>query len=78
MGFLEKLTTRNILALTTTSLIVATIGKFLTDPADLIVTIQDNQEYVIGGSVVFGMVLAKWSDVMQFFFRKPQEKESKP
>lgn len=76
MEILQKLTTRNILALATTGTVIGTTAKFLLDPQGLIVTLQDNQEFVIAGSIVFGALLAKWADVMQFFFRKPQGKES--
>jgi len=76
MGILEKLTTRNIIALSVTGTVLSSIGVFLYDPERLIVTIKENQEFVIGGSVIFGVLLSKWADIVQFFFRKPQSKES--
>jgi len=71
---LEKLSTKNIIALSTTGLVLATVYQFITNPDKLLVTITDNSELVIGGSVVFGIVLAKWSDIIQHFFRKGQPK----
>ena len=68
---LSKLTTRNILALAITATVLATVVTFITNPERLLVTLEDKKELVIGGALVFGIFLAKWSDIIQFYFRKP-------
>ncbi len=75
--FLEKLTTRNIIALSVTGTFLLVILQMTYDAEDMLVIVQDNTEWVIGGAVIFGALIAKFSDIIQFFFRKPQEKESK-
>jgi hypothetical protein len=73
---LQKLSTRNIIALSVTAIILGTAYQMITNPDRLIVTLKENQEFVIGGAVIFGVILAKWADITQFYFRKPQTKES--
>ncbi len=72
---LEKLTTRNILALSVTATVLIVILQMTFNASAMIVLIQDKAEWVITGAFIFGALMAKWGDIMQFFFRKPQSKE---
>lgn len=73
---LKKLTVRNTIALSITGVVIGTAYRLITEPERLVVTVQENKELVIGGSIIFGAILAKWADIIQFYFRKPQSKES--
>ena len=72
---LEKLTTRNILALSVTATVLIVVLQMTFNAKAMLVLIQDNTEWVITGAFIFGALMAKWGDIMQFFFRKPQSKE---
>ena len=67
---LKKLTSRNTIALSTTGMMLFVIYTMVTTPNILIVTLAEHQEFIIGGAVVFGVFLAKWSDMIHFFFRR--------
>jgi len=72
---LEKLTTRNILALSVTATVLIVVLQMTFNASAMLVLIQDKSEWVITGAFIFGAVIAKWGDIIQFFFRKPQSKE---
>lgn len=74
---LEKLTTRNIIALSVTATILIVILQMTFDAEAFVVIIKENAEWVITGAFIFGVLTAKWTDIVQFYFRKPQTKESK-
>jgi len=74
---LEKITTRNIIALSVTGTFLVVIGQMSFNPQELIVILQDNSEFVVSGAIIFGALIAKWTDIVQFYFRKPQSKEIK-
>jgi len=74
---LEKLTTRNIIALSVTATVLVSVMQMVFNAEKLLVIVADNTEWVITGAFLFGVLTAKWSDIIQFFFRKSQDKESK-
>ena len=74
-NLLEKLTSRNIIALSVTGTFLIVIGQMIFNPQDLIVLLEDKSEWVVSGAIVFGALIAKWTDIIQFYFRKPQSKE---
>jgi len=73
---LEKLTTRNLIALSVTGMFLIVIGQMAFNPQQLIVVLTEHSEWVVTGAVIFGALIAKWTDIIQFYFRKPQSKES--
>ena len=73
---LKKLTVRNTIALSVTAIILGTAYRLISDPERMVVTLQENKELVVGGAIIFGAILAKWADIIQFYFRKPQTKET--
>lgn len=75
--FLNKLTTRNLIALGVTATVLIVVLQMTFNAEKMIVIVKDNAEWVIGGAFIFGALMAKWTDIIQFFFRKPQTKESK-
>lgn len=74
--FLNKLTTRNIIALSVTFTVLIVVLQMTFNAKVMLVIVQDNAEWVVTGAFIFGGLLAKWTDIVQFFFRKPQSKES--
>jgi len=74
---LKKMTTRNIIALSVTGTFLVVIGQMTFNPQDLIVILKENSEWVVTGAIIFGALIAKWTDIVQFYFRKPQSKEIK-
>lgn len=74
---LNKLTTRNIIALSVTATVLIAVLQMTFNAQAMLVLIKDNTEWVIGGAFIFGVLTAKWSDIIQFYFRKPQLKETK-
>jgi len=75
---LSKLTTRNIIALAVTFTVLIVVLQMTFNASAMIVLVKENAEWVVGGAFIFGGLLAKWTDIIQFFFRKPQSKESTP
>lgn len=73
---LEKLTTRNIIALSMTFAFITVVIQMTFNAKDLIVTLDENKEWVFAGGIIIGALIAKLSDIIQFYFRKPQNKES--
>lgn len=73
----EKITTRNIIALSVTGVFLIVIGQMIFNPGKLLVVVADNTEWIVTGAIIFGVLLGKWSDIIQFYFRKPQSKETK-
>ena len=73
---LEKLTTRNIIALSITGTVLTVILQMTFNAEAMLVLVQDNVEWVVTGAFIFGALIAKFTDVIQFYFRKAQEKES--
>jgi len=73
---LEKLTTRNIIALSVTAGVLTVILQMTFNAAEFVVIIQENAEWIITGAFIFGVLTAKWTDIIQFYFRKAQSKES--
>lgn len=74
---LNKLTTRNLIALSVTGTVLTVVLQMTFNAPAMLVIIQENTEWVVGGAFIFGALMSKWTDIIQFFFRKPQEKESK-
>lgn len=70
--FLEKLTTRNIIALTMTFAFVTVIMQMTFNAKDLIVVLEDNKEWVFAGGIIIGALIAKLSDILQFYFRRAE------
>ncbi len=75
---LEKLTTRNIIALSITGTVLTVILQMTFNAEAMLVIVKDNTEWVVTGAFIFGALIAKFTDVIQFYFRKPQEKEGTP
>jgi len=75
--FLEKITTRNIIALGITATVLTVILQMTFNAEDMLVIVKDNTQWVVTGAFIFGALIAKFTDVIQFYFRKPQGKESK-
>lgn len=73
---LSKFTTRNIIALSTTFTVLTVVLQMTFNAESMLVIVKENTEWVITGAFIFGGLLAKWTDIVQFFFRKPQSKES--
>jgi len=71
---LEKITTRNILALSTTAVFLTVVLQMTFNAAALLVLVAENTEWIIGGAIIFGALIAKWSDMIQFFFRRANPK----
>lgn len=74
----EKLTTRNLIAIMTTTTVMIVVLQMTFNAKDMLVIVQENAEWVITGAFIFGAVLAKWGDQIQFYFRKPSNTEPKP
>jgi len=72
---MKRLTTRNIIALSMTATVLTVILQMTFNAKELIVTIAENQEWVVTGAIIFGFLIAKYSDIIQFYFRKSQSKE---
>ena len=64
-----------MIALSVTGTFLAVIGQMIFNPQSLIVLLEDKSEWVVSGAIVFGALIAKWTDIIQFYFRKPQSKE---
>lgn len=73
---LEKLTARNIIALSITGAFITVVMQMTFNAKELIVILQENAEWVFGGGMIIGALIAKFTDIIQFYFRKPQAKES--
>jgi hypothetical protein len=73
---LEKVTTRNIIALSVTATVLIAVLQMTFNAQALVVIVKENTEWVITGAFIFGVLTAKWADIVQFFFRKPQAKET--
>ena len=71
---LERLTVRNIIALAFVGTFLTVVLQMTFNADQLVVTLKDNTEFVIGGAIIFGALITKLSDIIQFFFRrsKPQ------
>ena len=74
---LEKLTTRNLIAVGVTSTVLTVILQMTFNAENMLVIVKDNAEWVVTGAFIFGALIAKFTDIIQFYFRKPQNKESK-
>ncbi len=74
---LNKFTTRNLIALGVTTTVLIVVLQMTFNASSMIVILKDNAELVIGGAFIFGALMAKWTDIIQFYFRKPQSKEEK-
>lgn len=72
---IEKLTTRNIIALSITFTFIALVLQMTFNATALIVVLQENSEFVIAGGIVIGALIVKLSDIIQFYFRKPRSNE---
>jgi len=70
MSWQEKLTTRNILAVTTAGVFNYLVYYIVTNPEALVETVKENPELSIAGAVVLGAFIPVVKDVYQFFFRK--------
>jgi len=66
----EKLTTRNFIAISMTITLIVVIMQMTFNAQVMIVTLKENTEWVVTGAIVFGVFLAKFSDIIQFFFRR--------
>lgn len=64
------------MALSVTFTVLVVVLQMTFNAKEMLVIINDNTEWVITGAFIFGALLAKWGDIVQFFFRKPQSKES--
>ncbi len=73
---IEKLTTRNIIALTITFAFITVVMQITFNAEDLIVALDSNKEWVFAGGIIIGALIAKFSDIIQFYFRKPQKPPS--
>ena len=73
---LNKLTTRNIIALSVTATVLIAVLQMTFNAQALVVIVKENTEWVITGAFIFGVLTAKWADIVQFFFRKPQSRET--
>lgn len=63
-----------MIALATTAVFLTVVLQMTFNAAALLVLVAENTEWVVGGAIIFGALIAKWSDMVQFFFRraKPQ------
>ncbi len=73
---IKKFTTRNIIALSLTGTVLTVILQMTFNAEDMLVIVKENTEWVVTGAFIFGALIAKFTDVIQFYFRKPQAKES--
>lgn len=74
--FAKKLTTRNILALSTVGVFLYAVIYSLQNPNILIQTIEETPNgIVLVGGIIIGTFVAVVKDVYTFFFRKRPEKE---
>lgn len=69
--FNEKITTRNFIAVAITLTVLVVILQMTFNGKALLIIVQDNAEWIITGAFIFGALMAKWTDVVQFYFRKP-------
>jgi len=69
---LDKLTVNNIIALFITGLFGAVILQMTFNAKSLLIIMEENTEWVVTGAFVFGVLAAKFSDIIQFYFRKEQ------
>ncbi len=70
---LSKITSRNIIALLVTFTVMIVVLQMAFNAEKFLVIVADNTEWVITGAFIFGALIAKWSDIIQFFFRKKEE-----
>ena len=75
--FNDKLTTRNFIAIALTLTVVTVILQMTFNGTALLVIVEEKAEWIITGAFIFGALMAKWTDVIQFYFRKPQSNEQK-
>jgi len=75
---LEKLTTRNIIALAIVGTFIAVVLQMTFNAKELLVLVEDNKEWIFGGGIVIGALIVKLTDIIQFYFRKPSSSEPKP
>ena len=73
---LKKLTVRNTLALSTCGVFLYLTYTAVTNPSELIKIAEQNTGWAVSGAILVGTLVAKVSDIYQFFFRKPQAKET--
>lgn len=67
---IDKLTTRNIIALAITFTFVVVVFQMTFNAEALIVILQENSEWVFGGGIIIGALIVKLTDIIQFYFRK--------
>ena len=72
---IEKLTTRNIIALSMIFTFITVILQMTFNATALIVILEENSEWVFGGGIIIGALIVKITDIIQFYFRKPQSNE---
>ena len=72
---LEKLTTRNIIALSIVGTFITVVLQMTFNAKDLLVLVEDNKEWVFAGGIIIGALIVKLTDIIQFYFRKPQKGE---
>ena len=75
---LEKLTTRNIIALSITFTFIIVVMQMTFNAKELLVVVEDNKEWVFAGGIIIGALITKFTDIVQFFFRKSSSKEPTP
>ena len=63
---------RNIIALLVTSTVLIVVLQLAFNAKELLVVVAENTEWVVTGAFIFGALLAKWSDIIQFFFRRKE------
>ena len=68
----QKITTRNFIAISVTLTMITVVIQMTFNAQAMIVLLQDNMEWVVTGAIIFGAFLAKWSDIIQFFFRRAE------
>jgi len=73
---LKKFTVRNTLALATCGVFLHLTYTSVTNPTELINIAENNTGWAVSGAILVGTLVAKVSDIYQFFFRKPQNKET--
>ncbi len=73
---LEKFTTRNIIALGITGTVLTVILQMTFNAEAMLVLVADNTEWVVTGAFIFGALITVFTNIVQFYFRKPQAKES--
>ena len=62
------------MSLAVTATVIAIVSQMTFNAQALLVIVKENAEWVITGAFIFGIFTAKWSDIMQFYFRKPESK----